>query len=57
MVCFHAQQAVEKSLKAMLFEWQMGFETHDLERLAGLLAAERIELPCALDEPRWRGAL
>jgi HEPN domain-containing protein len=52
MVCFHAQQALEKSLKAMLFERQMGcFETHDLERLAGLLAAERVELPCTLDEP------
>jgi HEPN domain-containing protein len=58
MVCFHAQQAVEKSLKAVLFERQMGFgKTHDLEWLAGLLAAEGVELPCALDEPRWRGAL
>lgn len=37
-VCFHAQQAAEKGLKATLIARQISFDpTHDLERLAGLL--------------------
>ena len=32
--CFHAQQAVEKSLKALLTSWGIAFpKTHDLTRL------------------------
>jgi HEPN domain-containing protein len=51
MVCFHAQQAVEKSLKAVLFKRQIDFSrTHDLERLAEMLAAEGVILPCTLEE-------
>lgn len=39
-VCFHAQQCVEKYLKAFLVSEQRDFpKTHDLERLAGLLPA------------------
>jgi HEPN domain-containing protein len=53
-VCFHAQQCVEKYVKAALVKLQIDFpKTHDLERLAKLLphgvsvslsAAERVEL-------------
>ena len=39
MVCFHAQQAVEKSLKAVLFSHRIEFERiHDLVQLAQLLS-------------------
>ncbi|MBI4384979.1 MAG: HEPN domain-containing protein [Nitrospinae bacterium] len=38
VVCFHAQQAVEKSLKAVLYLNLIEFErTHDLVKLAELL--------------------
>jgi len=38
MVCFHAQQAVEKSLKAVLYEKHLDFRrTHDLAELAAPL--------------------
>lgn len=38
VVCFHAQQAVEKSLKAVLFALQIEFKrTHNLLELAALL--------------------
>ena len=34
MVAFHAQQAIEKSLKAVIEEFDLGFiKTHQLERL------------------------
>ena len=34
MVAFHAQQAIEKSLKAVIDEFDLGFvKTHQLERL------------------------
>lgn len=37
--CFHAQQCVEKALKAVLMAHQVYFRrTHDLEEIAGLLA-------------------
>ncbi|MFT0743676.1 HEPN domain-containing protein [Synechococcus sp. RC10B2] len=43
---FHAQQAVEKSLKAVLFLQQIEFErTHDLVKLARLLAYRGVTLP------------
>jgi HEPN domain-containing protein len=48
MVCFHAQQAVEKSLKAVLFEKHVDFRrTHDLAELAALLHRAGISPPCA----------
>jgi HEPN domain-containing protein len=53
IICFHAQQAVEKSLKAVLFLHQIEFErTHDLVKLARLLGAEGIPVPTHEDELR-----
>jgi HEPN domain-containing protein len=38
MVAFHSQQAVEKTLKAIIEEFEIGFEkTHNLERLIGIV--------------------
>ncbi|MFH0342052.1 MAG: HEPN domain-containing protein [Chromatiales bacterium] len=49
--CFHAQQAVEKALKAVLTIKHIDFRrTHDLEELANLLADVGIALPFALRE-------
>lgn len=46
IVCFHAQQAIEKSLKAVLFLHQIEFRrTHNLTELAGLLRQHRIDIP------------
>jgi HEPN domain-containing protein len=37
MVAFHSQQAVEKTLKGIIEEFEIGFvKTHNLERLLGL---------------------
>ena len=45
-VCFHAQQAVEKSLKAVLFLHRIEFRrTHDLVKLAELLRNQGIDPP------------
>jgi len=53
MTCFHAQQAVEKSLKAVLFLNQVEFErTHDLVKLAQLLRDQGITLPVSDDQLR-----
>lgn len=49
-VCFHAQQAVEKSLKAVLVF--KGFDpgrTHDLNKLAYSLLEAKIELPLPVE--------
>jgi HEPN domain-containing protein len=46
VVCFHAQQAVEKSLKAALFAHEIEFgRTHDLVKLAHLLRGRGIVVP------------
>ena len=46
MICFHAQQAVEKSLKAVLFSRRIEFKrVHDLVKLARLLSERGIVLP------------
>ena len=38
MVAFHSQQAVEKSLKAIIEEFEIGFvKIHNLERLLGMV--------------------
>jgi HEPN domain-containing protein len=43
---FHAQQAVEKSLKAVLFSYRIEFERiHDLVKLTGLLRMNDINVP------------
>ena len=53
IVCFHAQQAVEKSLKAVLYSRQIEFErTHDLVKLARLLGDHDIMLPVSVDQLR-----
>ena len=53
IVCFHAQQAVEKSLKAVLYAHQIKFErTHDLVKLARLLDDRGITLPVSNDQLR-----
>ncbi len=46
ITCFHAQQAVEKSLKAVLTMRQVSFpRTHNLEELANLVADQGDALP------------
>lgn len=53
VACFHAQQAVEKALKAVMFLHGLEFRrTHDLEELAGTLADAGINLPLGDDELR-----
>lgn len=48
IVCFHAQQTIEKSLKAVLFLHRIEFRrTHDLTELAQLLRQHGIESPVA----------
>lgn len=52
-ICFHAQQAVEKWLKAVLVSHCVVFRrTHDLEDLASLLEAQGIPLPLPVEELR-----
>ncbi len=44
-LCFHAQQAAEKAIKAVLIQKQINFKyTHDLSLLVGLLQSI-VELP------------
>lgn len=48
---FHAQQAVEKLLKALLFKKCIEFpRTHDLGFLASLLVDAGLKLPVSVDE-------
>lgn len=50
-MCFHAQQAIEKSLKAFLFLRQVEFRrTHDLVELAQLLHQHGVGVPVADDQ-------
>lgn len=49
-LCFHAQQAVEKSLKAVLVQHGVAFPyTHDLARLITLVKSARLPWPEALE--------
>jgi HEPN domain-containing protein len=51
--CFHAQQAVEKSLKAALFSHEIEFgRTHDLIQLTYLLRGKGISVPFSDDDLR-----
>ncbi len=51
IVGFHAQQAVEMFLKAVLSRHGVGYErTHDIERLTSLLADSAVELPADFEE-------
>jgi HEPN domain-containing protein len=52
-ICFHAQQAAEKYLKAVLQERQTRFgRTHDLIALLELLGADAGSLPLLADDLR-----
>ena len=49
MVAFHSQQAVEKSLKAIVEEFEIGFvKIHNLERLIGIVN-QRMDLDVDLN--------
>ncbi|GAB4495036.1 MAG: HEPN domain-containing protein [Anaerolineales bacterium] len=46
VICFHAQQAIEKLLKAILFLHQIEFRrTHNLNDLSALLIQNGIQVP------------
>ena len=50
LIAFHAQQAVEKALKAVLVHRAADFpKTHDLERLVELIQDAGVEWPAQLD--------
>ena len=50
-VCFHAQQYMEKAMKAVLVSNAVIFRrTHDLEELADLLKQKEIEPPLPKDQ-------
>ena len=50
-LCFHAQQYLEKVMKAVLVSNAVIFRrTHDLEVLAALLAEKEIALPLPIDQ-------
>ncbi len=56
IVGFHAQQAVEKLLKALLSHRRVAFrKTHDLTELIDLLAADGISVPPEIAEVRRLG--
>jgi len=41
MVAFHSQQAVEKTMKGIIEEFEIGFvKTHNLERLLGVIGKQ-----------------
>lgn len=51
IICFHAQQAIEKCLKAALFCQRIEFRrTHDLQLLANLLAEHGCRTPLSADQ-------
>ncbi len=51
IVGFHAQQAVEMFLKAVLAMRGVAYErTHDIERLTSLVSNSGLELPAEIDE-------
>lgn len=46
LIVFHAQQAIEKALKAVLVEHEVDFpKTHDLEQLVEIIEAAGIAWP------------
>ena len=50
-VCFHAQQAIEKSFKAVLLYNNINFPfTHDIEELIDTMENDGISLPSELEE-------
>ena len=56
IIGFHAQQAVEKLLKALLSNRRVTFRrTHDLTELIDLLAAKGVQVPSRIAEARRLG--
>ena len=56
IIGFHAQQAVEKLLKALLSNRRVIFRrTHDLTELIDLLAANGVDVPLGIAEARRLG--
>ena len=54
LVVFHAQQAAEKYLKALLLRWRIEFpRTHDLDTLLYLLRSVRPDLAGGLSDVVW----
>jgi HEPN domain-containing protein len=54
IVAFHAQQAAEKYLKALLTRHQIEFpKTHELRRLLELLAEVEPQLAASLTDIKW----
>ena len=54
IVAFHAQQAAEKYLKALLTRHQIEFpKTHELRRLLELLAEVEPQLTTSLTDIKW----
>lgn len=52
-LCFHCQQAVEKSIKAVLIYYNIRFpKTHDIDILIDLLVKNQIETPKPIQESR-----
>lgn len=50
-ICFHAQQAVEKTLKAVLLHGRIDFPfTHDLDALLDTLSSAGIAVPADLED-------
>ncbi len=50
-ICFHAQQTVEKALKAILLVRRVEFPfTHDLEELLSIFAGAGLAVPAELQE-------
>jgi HEPN domain-containing protein len=50
-LCFHAQQMIEKTIKAVLVSYGVQFRrTHDLVELAELLRSNNLSLPTTLSE-------
>ena len=48
-ICFHAQQTVEKALKAVLLFYKIDFPfTHDLEELLDTFETNKIPVPAYL---------
>ena len=56
VIGFHAQQAIEKLLKALLSHRRVTFRrTHDLTELIDLLAADGVPIPAEIAEVRRLG--
>ena len=51
IICFHAQQAIEKCFKAAIFCHLIEFRrTHDLQLLAGLLSEHGVRVPFSTEQ-------